>query len=325
MRKEPHGAHPSRPWVILGLLLLAVLSAVAQPGLDAQILRGVVLEEHGENPVSGGIVTVLTLDGRTAAVGMTNEFGRFALRAPVPGEFYVEVKRIGVKRTRFPQFTLKADESPDLSLTVLPLPISQPTVHVTASSTCRDPAVEGRDVALLWEDARAALTATILTQNQRRFLGKVVRFNRRRSPRSMRVVFEERDERSGVLATPFASVPADQLSREGYVLRQPNGAASYRAPDADVLLSDSFLADHCFLGSSPKMRDRERLGWRSHQPLSECSLTLPVRYGSLKRRTSYARSTSATPDCVLRRNIVLLAAMSNLLAFPPEHGSFGDG
>ncbi len=229
-------------------MLLAVLLAVASQSLDAQLLRGVVVEEHGGNPVSGAIVTVITLDGRAAVTGMTNEFGRFELRAPHPGEFYIDVKRIGVSRTRTPQLTLKAHESRDFRLSVLPLPILQPPVHVIASSTCGAPAVKGQDVALLWEDARAALTATILTQNERRFLGKVIRFKRRRSPGTMRVVFEERDERSGVLATPFVSAPADQLSREGYVQREPTGAALYRAPDADVLLSDSFLADHCFLG-----------------------------------------------------------------------------
>jgi hypothetical protein len=46
-------------------------------------------------------------------------------------------------------------------------------------------------------------------------------------------------------ARPFATYPAAQLSANGYVLYDEAGTA-FAAPDERVLLSDEFVADHCF-------------------------------------------------------------------------------
>ncbi|CAN5331760.1 hypothetical protein BH20GEM2_BH20GEM2_18930 [soil metagenome] len=52
--------------------------------------------------------------------------------------------------------------------------------------------------------------------------------------------------RKNELATlPFASLPAAELAAGGYVQAGPEGTYYY-APDADVLLSDTFLDGHCF-------------------------------------------------------------------------------
>src|SRR4029453_5669250 len=50
---------------------------------------------------------------------------------------------------------------------------------------------------------------------------------------------------AAVTRNPFVSVPAAQLSANGYV-RQGSTENTYFAPDAAVLLSDEFLRDHCF-------------------------------------------------------------------------------
>src|SRR5262249_2262313 len=43
----------------------------------------------------------------------------------------------------------------------------------------------------------------------------------------------------------FHSLPADELADKGYVASD-NSGTTYYAPDADVLLSDSFASTHCF-------------------------------------------------------------------------------
>ena len=44
---------------------------------------------------------------------------------------------------------------------------------------------------------------------------------------------------------PFRAIPAQDLVLGGFV-QQPGGRVAYYAPDADVLLSDSFVRRHCF-------------------------------------------------------------------------------
>lgn len=57
---------------------------------------------------------------------------------------------------------------------------------------------------------------------------------------------DERRLSHGGVSRPFASIPVEQLSRHGYVVSRDDGSTDFYAPDADVLLSDAFLDDHCF-------------------------------------------------------------------------------
>ena len=49
----------------------------------------------------------------------------------------------------------------------------------------------------------------------------------------------------GVTDRPYVTPPPEALSAKGYVWRA-DSAEVYYAPDTRVLLSDSFLRDHCF-------------------------------------------------------------------------------
>ncbi len=196
--------------------------------------------------MSGVFVTLFTADGLVAAEGLTTESGNFALRAPAPGTYSVDAKRIGSKRTSSPAVSLQQGETTDLRLTISPTAVSLPDVRVRGPNTCGVPAAEGHSLADLWEDTRAALTATRVTLEQHHFTGTVVRYTRQLDPGSLRVRSEERDEQFGLITQPFSSVSSDELHRDGYVISQPDGSTLYRAPDANVLLSDNFLSAHCF-------------------------------------------------------------------------------
>lgn len=47
------------------------------------------------------------------------------------------------------------------------------------------------------------------------------------------------------MSQPFKSVPAESLSKVGYVTTDLQGMSTFNAPDIDVLLSDVFVEDHC--------------------------------------------------------------------------------
>jgi hypothetical protein len=50
---------------------------------------------------------------------------------------------------------------------------------------------------------------------------------------------------SGRATKPFMTLAPDSLARGGYVTRDATGGQTYWAPDAEVLLSESFLRTHC--------------------------------------------------------------------------------
>lgn len=241
-------------------LVAMTLAIVATSVGGAQIVRGRVVESLTGNPMSGVVVTLITVDGRFAAEGLTTESGNFALRAPAPGTYSVDAKRIGARRTSSPAVSLKQGETTDLRLTISAVGVSLPDVRVTSPNTCGVPDSQEHSLADLWEDTRAALTATRLTLEQHHFTGTIMRYTRKLDPNSLRVRSEERSEQSGVFTSLFSSASADELDRLGYVIGEADGSTLYRAPDANVLLSDNFLAGHCFRVEKGKGINSKRVG-----------------------------------------------------------------
>ena len=229
------------------LLLAIALAAVMPASGTAQIVRGTVVDSVTLTPMAGVIVTLFTAEGRLAAEGLTTESGSFALRAPAPGTYSVDAKRIGSKRASSPAVSLQQGETTNLRLAISPTAVSLPDVRVRSPNTCGVPVAEGHNLADLWEDTRAALTATRVTLEQHNFSATVVRYTRQLDPGNLSVRHENRSEEFGRISTQtFSSASSDELHRNGYVISQPDGTWLYHAPDANVLLSDTFLASHCF-------------------------------------------------------------------------------
>jgi hypothetical protein len=236
---------------VLRLLVWLVLFPAA---LGAQVVRGTITERGSDTPVSGVIVSLVDAQGVTTGQVLTNEEGTFEIRAPGPGSFSLDIKRIGVRRARLDPFSIAAGETLRRDVIIDPVPVVIPSMRVTASSSCLQRPAENERTAALWEEAHAALTATVVARTNRRSADSVVRFMRKLDVTTWRVLFEQRNKISASMDRPFRSLPADDLSRGGYVRVNADGSADYYAPDADVLLSEPFLVDHCFRverGSGP--------------------------------------------------------------------------
>jgi hypothetical protein len=77
---------------------------------------------------------------------------------------------------------------------------------------------------------------------------------RRQLDERLREVKRESEERTARGAMVWASIPADQLAREGYIVEDKEGVM-YRGLDAHVLLSTSFLESHCFKAQTHPTND----------------------------------------------------------------------
>lgn len=242
--------------------LIATLALVALPSLPAaaggQIVRGRVVEQSTGAPIAGAVVTMLDGAQRRLTSALSADEGQFAVTAPGPGDFVLEVKRIGVKRVTVP-VTLAAGATREMDVTVATIPIVQPEVRVSGHSQCGRRPVDGAELAEVWDDLSAALTAARLTEQQRLLRVRVVRYVRRLDARAERVVAEEsRREDEGFTVSPFVAISPARLSRFGWVDAPDSTNFIYHGPDAAVLTSDEFVTDHCF--SLVKGEDAAR-GW----------------------------------------------------------------
>ncbi|MBI2401694.1 MAG: carboxypeptidase regulatory-like domain-containing protein [Gemmatimonadetes bacterium] len=209
-------------------------------------MRGQLVDRGNGFPIGGAFVVLLDQAGGEAARVLTGPDGRFFLRAPAPGTYRLQSKRIGFRVSDSPPLTLAEGQTIGFRLVVEAVPARLPPVVVEGRPQCGTRGEEGTAVARLWEEAREALAAVHWTAGQRAFRYTVERFERDYAAAGGRVLEERRSARSGYGETPFKSVPGEELVSRGYVVIGPRDTVDYYAPDAEVLLGDDFVNTHCF-------------------------------------------------------------------------------
>jgi hypothetical protein len=269
-----HRDHVGNRVVRIAVGLAALGFGLAEPAwrapLAAQVIRGAVTEVATNAPLAGVVLSVLDAQGATVLQALSDDKGAFEIRLPGAGTYSLDVKRIGVRRVQLRPFAVADGETRRLDVSVEPLPAVLSSVKVTGRTSCvRNPETNARTAAL-WEDARAALTAAVITRTLATgtTADSVVRYQRKLDPDTWRVLYETRRRVSVAMDRPFRSLPAEVLSVGGYVTVNQDGSTDYYAPDADVLLSDTFLADHCFKIEAPTDTHLGEIGL-AFQPIPE--------------------------------------------------------
>lgn len=231
------------PFHLLPTLLALLASALLPARATAQIVVGRVTEEATAAPVEGAFVALLDDDGVRHGGALTRADGTFALRADGPGRYHLQVDRIGYATATSGAFALAVARTVRRDLQVATRAISLEGIDVEGERRCELGSDEGSRTLTLWEQARKALTVAAWTgETGYRFQASTFT---RTLDRYGRVQEDSRQQKSLMGTEVFESLAADSLARYGYVRREGESWVYY-GPDAEVLLSDSFLRTHCF-------------------------------------------------------------------------------
>lgn len=245
VRKRAARARPIR-----GVMMACAVTAAAAacPALlTAQTVRGELVEEGLGAPIEGAFIVLLDERGEQVAAMLTNAAGRFVLHAPTPGRYTVRAERIGYENFTSPVLELASEQVLDHRLTMPVRPIELPMISVKGERQCNIRGSEGERVAVVWEEARKALSAAVWTEEQRRFRFTTRLWERLLDPRNLEILEEQAELKVGLATYPFRALPAEELAEIGYVRRfEGKNVTEYYAPDAQTLLSNLFLDDHCF-------------------------------------------------------------------------------
>lgn len=228
----------SRATALLALLL-------APGGLGAQAVTGRMVDADTGQPLAGAAVHLL--DGASAELAsvLTDEDGRYRVRAPAPGRYRIRADRIGFASTHAGPVDLGAGQTATVDLKGSVEAISLRGILVSGERRCTLRPEEGERTATVWQEARKALRAVSLTSVSGEYQFGLVVYERELDSSTLRVMSEKRHARQSRGDYTFVSLPADDLLRRGFV-RVDDGMFTYFAPDANVLLSDLFLDTHCF-------------------------------------------------------------------------------
>lgn len=240
------------------LLCLASVMLLTTLPVSAQQLRGRVVLPDSVSPAAGAVIeAVLEADASVRTRALSSRDGNFQLTLPRAGRYRLSGLRIGYVPTEFGVQDFAAGEVRTQQLVLASTAVRLAVVRVDARAQCGRDIAGGSTVASLLTQVRTALGAATLVSTDGRPEAQW---------RTHRLIVDHARVplagpwdtlRSGATQRPFASVSVMQLSNEGFVRFTADGGAMYRAPDADVLLSEWFVGTHCF--SVVEDRDRPEL------------------------------------------------------------------
>ncbi|MCG6954758.1 MAG: carboxypeptidase-like regulatory domain-containing protein [Gemmatimonadetes bacterium] len=223
------------------VLVLALMRTLPATG---QVVRGVVLEETAGRPIEGAMVVVMDGEGHVAARILTDAAGRFVTKLPQPGAYRVRVDRIGYTSVTTDPFDVPGAGT--FRRILVPIhPVELAGLDVSGAKRCEVRPEVGRATAIVWEEARKALEAAAWTLETDRYRYQLLHFVRYLDRDGRRTLEEYRNFSINPGRQAYVSRAAEELADSGYVQELVGGKLSYFAPDAEVLLSDSFLDTHC--------------------------------------------------------------------------------
>lgn len=255
------------------------LVTVLAPALvaHAQRVRGTVVRPTDGAGLPGVVVLLLDDAGSVAGRALTNERGEYRIVAPAAGTYRERTLRIGYRPLTSEAYSLAAGEEIVRRISLVAVPFTLDTLRVVNASGCSVKADTATATFAIWEQVRAALTATQLSSGDRAYAARVVTYERTLEADGRRVREQHSSLSRNYTARPWRAQSAQELHALGYVRDESDGTTIYLAPDIDVLLSDGFLDDHCF--RIAQSDDRARIGL-SFEP-SRDRKSLPEVRGTL--------------------------------------------
>ena len=228
----------SRP--ALGLLGLALLANT----VAAQAINGHVRLLRDSTVVGGALVQLVDSTERILAQTLSDQRGRFVITVRFSGTVRLRGLRIGFRPTTGDPFDIPGAAAGEHSLWLTNQAVVLAPTTVSSTTICGQPGPDAGSAFALWEEARKALNAVLLTRDAAGYDFDVV-LREARTPTRHDSLDEvvERDERTNALR-PFTAATAERLARNGYVSADSTGK-SYAAPDETTLLSETFADTHC--------------------------------------------------------------------------------
>ena len=226
-------------------IALVVLQAAVAPAMQGQVIRGRLADAADDAAIAGAMMTLMDRGGRVVERTLTHSAtGLFALRAPEPGEYRVRAERIGYATTFSAFFSISAGDTLTVRISAPVEAVSLEGISADVGPRCQVRPEEGRAVAKVWDEARKALAAATWTQERGLYRYEMLGIKRLLDEEGRKVEFEDRVYAQSLVPVPYVSRSADSLVYEGFA-RFSAEASEFWAPDAGVLLSDSFLDTHC--------------------------------------------------------------------------------
>ncbi len=239
-------------WTAVAVLALV---AIGQNTLQAQSVRGTLVESGLRQPVAGAVVTATSVSGTVLTSTLTNQRGQYTLTAP-DSATQLRIVRIGF-RPRIVPLPRRRPELLQLDATLELLGTMLDVFEVRENSACA-PRRDRAAALALFEQVRHGLLATIVARDAFPATLKLLRFHRYMVERTSRIRSQDVFIDSVTSQTrPFMAVRTAREFVERGFSADSEGELIFLAPDAESLVDEQFRLGYCFRIGNP---DRSRRG-----------------------------------------------------------------
>jgi hypothetical protein len=234
----------------------AALAVVARAAAAQHAARGSVTDSVSSSPIAGAVVTLLGPNGASLGRTVTGAGGEFSL-AVAGAAVHARVVRIGFKPRDVDLSPGDGDQPIRIRMSRLP-PLLD-AVRVSGRELCPTSTDQG-GAFTLWEQVHAGLLAAVVARQENPATATTLTYERREDPSDHLVEHQVQTVRSGRTTRPFvAAASPQQFASAGYLSADTSGRKLF-APDADVLLDESFAATHCFRLQNADATHRGQIG-----------------------------------------------------------------
>jgi hypothetical protein len=225
---------------------------LAPATVTAQTLSGRVLMPDSLTPASGIVVTVSTPSGSVMGRVLSSANGAYSVRLKAGGSYDLRALRIGYRPSVI-RLVVSATDTTRRDIVLNSLPVEIAAMLVDGDRDCTLKGKDGQRFLSLWEQARAALAATSLSEqagvldvDQIRVNGHMDAVRTWSQDPNAHESVDTLTARHIALSRAFASTPPETLAAVGYVRASADGRPVFDMPNAEALLSDDFVGAHCF-------------------------------------------------------------------------------
>jgi hypothetical protein len=248
--------HVRRPLPLVMLLAIA-LPFIGVGHAGAQVIRGQVVDRNTQTPIPGAFIVLMDSTGAQNGAVLSGEDGSYVLRVPRAGSYRLRSERIGYANATSDRLEVGADSTLVYRFEISVKPIDLKGMKITGKGRCHMSRETGTETSVLWDQVRKALSIAVWSQKDRGVPYQTLVWSRARDLVSLEVLADTMEVRSGYGQNgPFGSEPAQSLEANGFIRKVDQGSYMFYGLDAKTLLSDDFLASHCF---------RIKEGGRSHK------------------------------------------------------------
>jgi carboxypeptidase family protein len=222
-----------------------LLCALRFSATSAQTFYGIVSEQGSGTPIRGVFVSLLDARGDRQRGYLTDEAGRFVFRAPTPGSYTLRAERLGYQTVTTEAIPIEEQEGRNVPISLSVAALRLPDVTIQRDQRCVTNPQNAVATARVWEEVGKALTVAAWLQES-----GLARFRSRTFERELSAALDTVGPEEMNFGTihgkaTFGSIPADSLSRFGFV-QQSGEDYLFFGPDAELLTKPEFLDQHCF-------------------------------------------------------------------------------